>query len=105
MSALELTVLRWIAEMLDYAPQAAGILTSGGSMANLVGLVAARTRTGRDALGRGTIYVSSEGHASVEKAAAIAGFSGEAIRTVAVDAEFRMAAISANQDCAIRPRK
>jgi aromatic-L-amino-acid decarboxylase len=89
-SALELTVLRWIAEMLDYAPKAAGIFTSGGSMANLVGLAAARAKTGRDALRRGTLYVSSEGHASVCKAAAISGFSKESIRTIPVDTEFRM---------------
>lgn len=90
LSALELTVLRWIGEMLDYPPGAAGILTSGGSMANLAGLAAARARTGCAALERGTIYVSSEGHASVEKAAAIAGFPPDSIQTVAVDAQFRM---------------
>jgi glutamate/tyrosine decarboxylase-like PLP-dependent enzyme len=88
--ALELTVLRWIAEMLGYEPHAGGILTSGGSMANLVGLAAARAKFGRDALQRGTIYVSREGHASVNKAAAILGFSTEAIRTVGVDSRFRM---------------
>jgi glutamate/tyrosine decarboxylase-like PLP-dependent enzyme len=89
-SALELTVLRWIAEMLGYAPQAAGIFTSGGSMANLVGLAAARASAGGDVLQRGTIYVSSEGHASVEKAAAISGFPPDSVRTVTVDAASRM---------------
>ncbi len=89
-SALELTVLRWISEMLGYDPQAAGVFTSGGSMANLVGLAAARAKAGRDAMQRGTIYVSSQGHASIDKAASIAGFSRESIRTIAVDSEFRM---------------
>lgn len=88
--ALELTVIRWIAQMLGYEPQAAGILTSGGSMANLVGLAAARDKCGRDALQRGTIYVSREGHASVNKAAAILGFPAESIRTVGVDPQLRM---------------
>ena len=89
-SALELTVLRWIAEMLGYESQAAGILTSGGSMANLVGLAAARARFSPDAQLRGTILVSSEGHASVNKAAAVLGFPPEAIQTVPVDERFRM---------------
>ncbi len=90
LSMLELTVLRWIAEMLGYEPRAAGILTSGGSMANLVGLAAARTKWGLDTLERGTIYVSREGHASVNKAAAILGFAPESIRTIRVDAQYRM---------------
>lgn len=89
-SGLELTVLRWIAEMLGYDPQAGGILTSGGSMANLVGLAAARTKSGVEPLKRGMIYVSAEGHASLNKAAAILGFPADAIRTVPVDADFRM---------------
>jgi aromatic-L-amino-acid decarboxylase len=88
-SALELTVIRWIAEMLDYDPAAAGVFTSGGSMANLTALAAARSRLPHDA--RSTaIYVSSEGHASVTRAAAVLGFSDDAIRIVAVDESFRM---------------
>ena len=89
-SALELTVLRWIAEMLGYDTGTAGIFTSGGSMANLVGLAAARARFGRDTLLRGTIYVSREGHASVNKAATILGYAPESIRTVPVDSQYRM---------------
>ena len=88
-SALELTVIRWIAEMLDYDPAAAGVFTSGGSMANLTALAAARARHSHpvDFL---TIYVSAEGHASVTRAAAVLGFSDNAIRTVAVDESHRM---------------
>jgi len=88
--ALELTVLRWIAEMLGYDATAGGILTSGGSMANLVGLATARTRAGREALERGVIYVSREGHGSLNKAASILGFPAEAIREINVDQHFRM---------------
>lgn len=89
-SALELTVLRWIAELLGYETSAGGILTSGGSMANLVGLATARAKFGRDVLSRGVLYVSREGHASLNKAASILGFPREAIRTVDVDDRFRM---------------
>jgi aromatic-L-amino-acid/L-tryptophan decarboxylase len=89
-SALELTVLRWIAELLGYDPRAGGILTSGGSMANLVGLAAARAKFGPDVLEKGTLYLSREGHASVNKAASILGFRPEAIRTIAVDDQCRM---------------
>ena len=89
-ASLELTVLRWIAEMLGYEPRAGGIFTSGGSMANLVGLASARARFGRDTLQRGVIYVSREGHASLNKAAAILGFAPESIRTIPVNDQFQM---------------
>ncbi len=88
-SALELTVIRWIAEMLDYDPTAAGLFTSGGSMANLTALAAARAR-GTSRSGPPVIYVSAEGHASVTGAAAVLGFDRDAIRTVATDDGYRM---------------
>lgn len=89
-ASLELTVLRWIKELLQLDPHHEGILTSGGSTANLVGLAAARTQYGLEVLQNGTIYLSVEGHASVEKAAMVLGFSKRNIRTVAIDAEYRM---------------
>lgn len=90
--ALELTVLRWIAEMLGYPTEAGGLFTSGGSTANLVGLCCARAKFPADAIRRGVIYVSREGHASVDKAANILGFPAEAIRTIDVDQALRMRA-------------
>lgn len=88
-SALEITVIRWIAEMLGYDPAAAGVLTSGGSMANLTALAAARTRrTNRDT--PVSIYVSSEGHASVTRAVSILGFDDDTVRTVPVNQSFQM---------------
>jgi aromatic-L-amino-acid decarboxylase len=89
LSALEVTVIRWIAEMLGYDPSTAGLFTSGGSMANLTALAAARTRW-VDRSRKPSIYVSSEGHASMVRAAAVLGFEEDAIRTVSVDSGFRM---------------
>lgn len=90
LASLELTVLRWIAQITGYPEDAAGILTSGGSGANLVGLAAARARFGRETLTRGRIYVSAEGHASLDKAAALLGYPPEAMRVVPTDDELRM---------------
>jgi len=88
-SALEVTVIRWITEMLGYAPSAAGVLTSGGSMANLTALAAARTRrVNHDA--PVSIYVSPEGHASVTRAASILGFKNDTIRTVPDEQSLQM---------------
>jgi glutamate/tyrosine decarboxylase-like PLP-dependent enzyme len=90
LAQLELTVLRWIAQLVGYPPDAAGILTSGGSLASLTALAAARARFGRETQERGRIYVSAEGHASMDKAAAILGYAPETVRTVPVDDELRM---------------
>jgi glutamate/tyrosine decarboxylase-like PLP-dependent enzyme len=91
-SSLELTVLRWIAELVGYTGSSGGILTSGGSIANLVALAAARSKFGRDVFPKATLYVSEEGHASMDKAALILGYPKEAIRRVAVDERLRMRA-------------
>ncbi len=88
-SALEVTVIRWIAEMLDYDPSAAGLLTSGGSMANLTALAAARTRHSHHD-GSVSIYVSSEGHVSVTRAVSVLGFPADTVRIVLTDESFRM---------------
>src|SRR5262249_53779376 len=46
---VELQVLDWCKQMLGFPPEASGILVSGGSMANLVGLAVARnTKAGFD---------------------------------------------------------
>jgi glutamate/tyrosine decarboxylase-like PLP-dependent enzyme len=89
-SSLELTVLRWIAETVGYPSDGAGILTSGGSIANLVALAAARAKFGRETLDSGRIYVSEEGHASMNRAATLLGYAPDAVRRVPVDDRLRM---------------
>jgi glutamate/tyrosine decarboxylase-like PLP-dependent enzyme len=89
-SALELTALRWIARLVGFPESAGGIFTSGGSLANLGALAAARERAGRDVAAGGTLYVSEEGHASMDKAASVLGFDATAVRRVGVDGRLRM---------------
>jgi glutamate/tyrosine decarboxylase-like PLP-dependent enzyme len=96
---LERVVIDWIKEALGCAPGAGGLLTSGGSMANFGALTAAReARCGAGASEDGLlahgrrlrIYVSEEGHHSVDKAAAFLGIGRRNVVRVAVDARFRM---------------
>jgi glutamate/tyrosine decarboxylase-like PLP-dependent enzyme len=91
LSSLELTVLRWIAEAVGYDSEAAGILTSGGSLANLSAVAAARARHGRDTMADGVLYVSEQGHASLDKAIVLLGYPAEAVRRVPVDGRLRIA--------------
>jgi aromatic-L-amino-acid decarboxylase len=92
LAQIEQNVVRWLCDLFSYPPEARGILTTGGSMANLSAIVTARhVKLGED-FADGTYYVSEQAHASVTKAAAIAGLPRRALRLVPVDAELRMAA-------------
>jgi glutamate/tyrosine decarboxylase-like PLP-dependent enzyme len=91
---MERLTVRWLAEMLGYPVDAGGLLTSGGSMANLAALGAARSakspvdvvRDGVSAVGRRMcVYVSEEGHFSVAKAAGILGLGESSVRAVKID--------------------
>lgn len=87
---LEANVVRWCAEIVGLPAGAGGVLTTGGSMANLIAVVTARhERLPKDFL-KGVLYCSREVHHSVVKAALVAGFPPENIRAIASDAAFRM---------------
>jgi len=87
---IERTVLAWLAGFVGYPASAGGILTSGGSLAHLSAIVAARADRLPDDFLRGTIYVSTQTHRSIAKAARIAGFPAANVRAVPVDARLRM---------------
>lgn len=89
-ATLELLVLRWIAEAVGYPADSPGILTSGGSIANLIGLAAARQKFGDESLERGVLYVSDQGHHSFTKAASVLGFRPRSIRTLESDRDFQL---------------
>ncbi|HET9672736.1 MAG TPA: aminotransferase class I/II-fold pyridoxal phosphate-dependent enzyme [Actinomycetota bacterium] len=90
LAQIEQNVIRWLCDLFDYPEQARGLLTTGGSLANLSAIVTARhARLGED-FADGAYYLSEQTHASVSKAAAIAGLPRRAMRLVPVDAELRM---------------
>ncbi|MGS2616313.1 pyridoxal phosphate-dependent decarboxylase family protein [Micromonospora sp. LZ34] len=96
---VEHVTIDWIKEALGCDPSAGGLFTSGGSMANLTALAAARHRHCGDAVAtRGAsahpaplrVYTSTQAHHSIHKAAALLGIGRANVREVAVDARFRM---------------
>jgi len=97
-SRVEAQLLGWMKEAFGFPREASGILTSGGSVANLVGLAAAReARLGTEEVRRGlaggprpTVYASREVHSSVLKAAKLMGLGEEGVRLVPVDSRFRI---------------
>lgn len=90
---LEMQLVDWLARLVGYpADSAGGDLTSGGSIANLSGIVAAREAHDVRAadLPRRVVYLSDQCHHSMHKALRIAGLEECVRRVIAVDERWRM---------------
>ena len=95
---IEVTVARWLGEMVGFADNAAGYMTTGGSWANLVALAVARVRrAGWDVRSEGTAgrpvltaYVSCEAHSCIDRSAELVGLGAANLRKIAVDDGFRV---------------
>jgi glutamate/tyrosine decarboxylase-like PLP-dependent enzyme len=100
---VERAAVRWLMELVGFPVDGSmGLLVSGGSMASLTCLAAARHRAaaadGWDVRAQGlraapaplTLYLSEEGHSCIRKAAEVLGLGQDGVRTVPVDAELRM---------------
>lgn len=92
LAQIETNVVRWFAEIVGYPdePTPGGLLTTGGSMSNLVAIVTARENIAGEDFGNAVIYVSDQAHHSVMKAARFAGFRRDQISVVPSDSLFRM---------------
>jgi aromatic-L-amino-acid decarboxylase len=89
---LEADVLAWLAGAFGYGAHARGIFTSGGSLANFSAIVTARHAHFGDAgdLRQAVVYTSTQAHHSVAKAVRLAGIPAVNVRSIPVDAQFRM---------------
>src|SRR5882724_1256114 len=88
---LERLTIDWIRQILGFNAEAGGLFVSGGSMANLAALAAAR-QTKEHSLGHLRMYASSATHFSITKAVALLGIGRENMQNVAVDERFRIRA-------------
>jgi aromatic-L-amino-acid decarboxylase len=96
---IERMVVRWLGSLIGYDSDAKGLLTSGGSMANMIALlIASRRKSGTAIAQKGlwnsgppmTLYASEEVHLSIAKAADILGFGRDQVRVIACDERQRM---------------
>ncbi len=96
---VERQVLDWFKAMLGYPAEASGLLTSGCSASNLIGLAVARnTKAGYDLRGDGLraapremiLYASEEAHSSLQKAVELLGLGGNSLRKVPVNQALQM---------------
>ena len=94
---VERQVIRWSAELLGLPPETSGLLVTGTSIANLIGLLVARTAAlGPEVRSAGlrdarlVAYTSAKAHGCVARAMDMAGLGTEALRLIPCDAGHRM---------------
>ena len=91
-SRVEEVLLRWLTDVVGYPPEAEGDLTSGGSLATLSAIIAAREahRLRATDIPATTLYLSGQTHHTFSKALRVAGLKECAIRNVPLDDKLRM---------------
>jgi aromatic-L-amino-acid decarboxylase len=89
-SQVELVVIDWFKQMLGLPAEAAGLLVSGGSVANLTALAVARRAVLNDQVGKAVVYLSDQTHTSIDRGLRILGISGPQVRRIRTDAEYRL---------------
>jgi L-2,4-diaminobutyrate decarboxylase len=81
---LEQQLCSWFCQRLGLPDQSGGVLASGGTLSNLMGLVVARTHAGvRD----GVVLCSRDAHVSLQKAATVMGLPDQALQQLPVDSD------------------
>jgi aromatic-L-amino-acid decarboxylase len=95
---LERVVLGWARDWFGWPANTGGLLVSGSSMANLLGLAIARHHHGggetlreKGLSGQALVaYTSTQAHSSVAKAMEVLGLGREALRAIGVDERHRI---------------
>jgi aromatic-L-amino-acid/L-tryptophan decarboxylase len=108
-SRLELVVLDWFKRWIGYPDDAAGVLVSGGSAANMTALACARESLLGSMSAKAVAYVSDQAHSSLARAARLLGFRPDQVRVLPTDGSHRLspevvaAAIDADARAGYKP--
>ncbi len=106
---VELVVLDWFRDFLGMPPGTMGLLTGGGSEANLTALVAARERLAEEERSIAVLYVADQRHWSIDRAAMVMGLRTGQVRPVPADESYRLTqgalarVVAADRRAGLRP--
>lgn len=96
-TSIEQLVVREVAQAMGFSSAAGGVLTSGGTLANLTALLAARARKASQPVwekGQAgaplALLVSEEAHYCVDRAVRIMGWGSRGLIKIPVDERYRM---------------
>ncbi len=100
-ATMEDEVVRWLCDLLGYDRSSFGLLTSGGVMANFIGMALVRDahvpkRLGLDRPPRGRaleglrVYTGDQSHFSIGRALDELGYPTETLVTIPADTDFRL---------------
>lgn len=89
---VENQVIRWLTSVIGYPAQAFGNLTSGGSIANLTAIKAARDAHGINAsnVRKAVVYFGEQTHHSVYKALNVTGLYEAVMRKISLNDHFQI---------------
>ena len=99
LTEIEEVATDWLRQMLGLSGAWSGVIQDTASTSTLVALICARERASSYSLAKGglqaesaplVVYTTAHSHSSVEKAALLAGFGRENLRTVAHDTNWAM---------------
>jgi glutamate/tyrosine decarboxylase-like PLP-dependent enzyme len=104
--AMENELIDWMKELFGFPMEAIGNLTSGGSIANMIGLTAARDRYGvkNEKVVTSVIYLSPQVHHCVLKALRIIGLEDLVVRHLPLDEEHRIL-VSGLEEAVLKDRQ
>lgn len=96
-TVIEDVVIKWVGEQFGLSGNFGGTLVSGGTIANLTSLLLTRENEGSDIMINGlansmnlVLYVSKQGHATIERAVGILGIGIKNIVKISTDSKFRI---------------
>jgi glutamate/tyrosine decarboxylase-like PLP-dependent enzyme len=108
---MENLLVRWVADLVGYPASAGGSILSGGSLATLAAIAAARQAHGLKGTdyASAVVYLTGQAHHCIQKSLALAGLADVQVRSIPVDTRYRMRpdalteTITADRGLGLRP--